>query len=255
MKTRTGPRKQQTPWKAAKCVVTQNLGEESPLSFWQPCPCPLGRLERKSGYCTNTRLESPEQAYFEITTRFHFGYTQFHFCFSPTDKRKITGLVSELAETAQGGPGRGRAPCAVTTTVCMTTSHPYHTHPHLTGGETEPSAPCPTPTGLPNFQPVTSAPYGLGPHGGKNRGDQTALPRAPAVEKGFLLRSDLFPLQLHRGVSRGERNRPGYRKGAKGGNRRRDSQVQRPLNTSTGGMAGLTSFSREAFQNRRLVCY
>lgn len=105
MKTRMGPRKQQTPWNAAKCVVTQNLGEESPLSFWQPCPWPLGRLKRKPRYCTNTRLESPEQAYFEITTHFRFGYTQFHFCFSPTDKRKITGLVSELAETAQGGPG------------------------------------------------------------------------------------------------------------------------------------------------------
>lgn len=139
--------------------------------------------------------------------------------------------------------------------LCVTISHTYQTHPHLTGGETEPSAPCPTPTGLPNFQPVISAPYGLGPHGRKNRGEQTALPRAPAMEKGFLFWSDLFPLQLHRGVSRGKRNRPGYRKGAKGGNRRRYSQVQRPLNTSTGGMAGLKSFSREAFQNRRLVCY
>lgn len=102
------------------------------------------------------------------------------------DERKITGLISELAKAAQGGPGRGQVQCAATTTLVTTASHTDQTRPLLDRWRNGASSSMPSGNG--SSRPAASHRCSL--LSGSSWGtEQRALPRAAAWKRASFSRA------------------------------------------------------------------
>ena len=146
------------------------------------------------------------------------------------NRRTITSLVSELAEAAQGALAGGKAQWWPPATPHH--SHLHRTRPPLDRWRNRLRAFSSLPKTNSFSRPPASDYHFLAPR--SPRGTDGSA-QSKYYGKGLPSPNHLFPLRLHRCVSRGKRKPPGYRKGAKRQDRRRYSQVQRPLRTHRDG--------------------